>query len=136
MKKLFTLAAFLFIVAISSSALAANWVHVATGNDDIVGSIDLYVDKDSIKYGMHSESFQFSRSDGFSANIKVIGELTEIGRVGFFTERDKKYWVTLDDIDDSGNVVNADNHRDENCYYNVAEGYWITIYEYVQSNLP
>ena len=70
MKKLFTLAAFVFVVTISSSALAANWVEVCS-----MYGVNIFVDKNSIKRGVYSELYKVSRSDGFSAIVKADGQM-------------------------------------------------------------
>ena len=143
MKKLFTFVVFLFIVAISSSALATNWAEVCTAKGYIV-----YVDKDSIRHGIYSKQFRESRNDGFSAHVKVVEEKSGkkhfIYLMGFWIDKDffaketARYYAHLDELDENGNplpsqytpmlqVCRVDDDTD---------GVAPILYNYIEKNLP
>ncbi|MBQ6296566.1 MAG: hypothetical protein IJK81_02605 [Selenomonadaceae bacterium] len=127
MKKLFTLAAFLFIIAISSSALAANWVRVAR-NDDYGGKtyVDYYVDKDSIRRATNSK---FSQPNAVLAVVKQISNKGHVKEniMGFWREDGKKYFAyPTSYLDGSDGVYN-------NMEVNRS---WSIVWDYVYNNLP
>ena len=125
MKKLFTLAAFFFVVAISSSALAANWVLVAT-HDNYGGTpIDLYVDKDSIR---RSTNPKFSQPDGVLAVVKqASNNRSEAGILGFWSKDGKKYFDYLTYyLNGSSDIYNG----------MVVDDAWEIVWDYVHNNLP
>ena len=139
MKKFFTLAAFIFAVMISSSALAATWTEIET---DEKGT-KVYVDKSSIKRGVHSAALNVDRSDGFSANIKlefIISDketFTIINTMGFFEDNGLKKKCYINEIDENGNPVQNPSIKPEVSAADGSDGrIWPTVYEYIQKNLP
>ena len=104
MKKIFTLAAFVFAVMISSSALAADWVKVQSENSDDF-DVACYVDKNSIRHGINAKKYNFSRSDGFTVLIKDEVKTKKPNPVimywltGFFEENGKIKYCILDIMD-------------------------------------
>lgn len=128
MKKLFMLATLLFTVTISSTTLAANWVHVATSKDEYL-PINLYVDKDSIR---RSTNPKFSYPDGVLAVVKQVSNKQTFDEgvdeiMGFWTKDGKKYFDYLTSYLDGNST----------CYNGmVARGEWGIVWDYVQSNLP
>ena len=124
MKKIFTLAAFLFVVAISSSALAANWVYVSTNYYESQ-SIKHYVDKDSIKRATNSK---FSQPNAVLAVVKQVSNTREeAGIMGFWSEDGKKYFAYVE------GYLNGSSS-----FYNgmVADDAWEMVWDYVYNNLP
>ena len=139
MKKFFTLAAFVFAVIISSSALAASWTEIDVG-DEIT---KVYVDKSSIKRGVHSKALGVDRSDGFTANIKlelIISEKEQfvmINSMGFFEENGAKKKCYLSEIDENGKPVKNSSFTPEVSAADGSDGsIWPKVYEYIQKNLP
>ncbi len=143
MKKIFTLAAFLFAVAISSSALATNWAEVCTAKGYIV-----YVDKDSIRHGIYSKQFRESRNDGFSAHVKVVEEKSGrkhfIYLMGFWIDEDffaketAKYYAHLDELDENGNPLPSQDTPMRMALRVDADtdGIAPILYDYIEKNLP
>ena len=139
MKKFFTLAAFIFAVMISSSALAATWTEIDTGES----TTKAYVDKNSIKRGVHSKALGVDRSDGFTANIKLKiifadnDEFVMINKMGFFEENGLKKKCYLKKIDENGKPVKDDSFKPEVSAADGSDGnIWPEVYEYIQKNLP
>ena len=139
MKKFFTLAAFVFAVMISSSALAATWTEIET---DEKGT-KVYVDKNSIKRGVHCAALNVDRSDGFTANIKlefIISDkemFTIINTMGFFEDNGLKKKCYINEIDENGNPVQNSSIKPEVSAADGSDGkIWPTVYEYIQKNLP
>ncbi|MBR1807427.1 MAG: hypothetical protein IJ774_13700 [Selenomonadaceae bacterium] len=143
MKKFSILAAFVFAVMISSTALAANWVLIETLNSDDVVS-KTYVDKDSIKRGIHSEKLNFSREDGFSVVVKTVFEfkdkknpLTMIMSVGLFEENGAKKYCVFEISDEKGSVTPGSSDKLEISNADGSDGtIWPAVWDYVQKNLP
>lgn len=139
MKKFFTLAAFVFAVMISSSALAATWTPIDTGDKDTT----IYVDKNSIKRGVHSKALGVDRSDGFTANIKLemifsgMDKFVMINSMGFFEENGAKKKCYLSVLDENGKPVKDDSFKPEVSAADGSDGsIWPAVYEYIQKNLP
>jgi len=139
MKKFFTLAAFLFAVMISSSALAATWTEIETGDK----TTKVYVDKSSIKRGVHCAALNVDRSDGFSANIKlefIISDketFTIINTMGFFEDNGLKKKCYISEIDESGKPVQNPSIKPEVSAADGSDGrIWPEVYEYIQKILP
>ena len=133
MKKLFTLAAFLFAVAISSSALAANWVYVTTDED---AGYDVYVDKDSIRHGIHSTKCNISRKDGFSAHIDIRDKYKQeslIFLAAFWRENEKKHMDLLEFFDENGN---SSPFRSTGTEIYESDERGLALFDYVENNLP
>ena len=138
MKKFFTLAAFLFAVMISSSALAATWTEIETDEK----TTKVYVDKSSIKRGVHCAALGVDRSDGFTANIKlefIISDketFTIINTMGFFEDNGLKKKCYINEIDENGNLVQNSSIKPEVSAADGSDGkIWPTVYEYIQKNL-
>ena len=139
MKKFFTIAAFLFAVMISSSALAANWTEIEV--DDKITKV--YVDKSSIKRGVHSAELGVDRSDGFTVNIKLemnfsgMDKFVMINTMGFFEDNGAKKKCYLCKIDENGELVKDDSFKPEVSAADGSDGeIWPKVYEYIQKNLP
>lgn len=139
MKKFFSLAAFLFAVMISSSAFAATWTEIETDEK----TTKVYVDKNSIKRGVHCAALGVDRSDGFSANIKlefIISDketFTIINTMGFFEDNGLKKKCYINEIDENGNPVQDSSIKPEVSAADGSDGkIWPTVYEYIQKNLP
>ena len=139
MKKFFTLAAFLCAVIISSSALAASWTEIDVGDKDT----KIYVDKSSIKRGVHSAALGVDRSDGFTANIKLEmilpgnDKFVMINSMGFFEDNGAKKKCYLGVIDENGKPVQDDSLKPEVSAADGSDGsIWPAVYEYLQKNLP
>ena len=76
-------------------------MYVTTDED---AGYDVYVDKDSIRHGIHSTKCNISRKDGFSAHVKVVEEKSGrkhfIYLMGFWIDEDffaketAKYYAT------------------------------------------
>ena len=139
MKKFFTLAAFVFAVMLSSSALAATWTEIHTSDTNV----KVYIDKSSIKRGVHCAALGVDRSDGFSANIKlefVISDketLAMINTMGFFEENGLKKKCYISEIDENGNPVQNSSFKPEVSPADGSDGrIWPEVYEYIQKNLP
>ena len=135
MKKFFVLAVFLFAVMISSTALAANWFLVNSGEYG-----DVYVDKDSIQY----ESTY--SPNGFRTDIKlIIKGFANAGDYEIWTHHYKEedgilYYFPefLSHYNPDGNEDNSHVDRsfwEEPSWYEIT-GYEIKVCEYVQNNLP
>ena len=143
MKKFSILAAFVFAVMISSTALAANWVVVETSNENDVVT-KTYVDKDSIKRGIHSEKLNFSREDGFSVDVKTVFEfkdkqtpLTMIMSVGLFEENGAKKYCMLEIRDEKGKITPGSSDKLEISNADGSDGtIWPIVWDYVQKNQP
>lgn len=139
MKKFFMLAAFIFAVTISSTALAADWVLLdTTGDGD--AKLNTYVDKDSIKRGIHSERYGISRDDGFSVHIKMEfpaeKSLTMINLVGFYEDNGEKFYLYLDELDANGNPAPEEPRTVEPAKADGSDGLvWPKVFDYVQKNL-
>lgn len=139
MKKFSVLAAFIFAVMISSTALAATWTKIDVGLDDT----RVYVDKSSIKRGVHSAELGVDRSDGFSANIKlefdVPGQKPFVmaNAMGFFEDNGQKKKCYISVIDENGNPVKNDQFKPEVSPADGSDGeIWPVVYDYIQKNLP
>ena len=139
MKKFFTLATFLFAVIVSSSALAATWTEIDVGDKDT----KIYVDKSSIKRGVHSAALGVDRSDGFTANIKLEmilpgnDKFVMINSMGFFEDNGAKKKCYLSVIDENGKPVKDDSFKPEVSAADGSDGsIWPAVYEYIQKNLP
>ena len=139
MKKFFTLAAFVFAVMISSSALAADWAEIETDEK----TTKVYVDKNSIKRGVHCAALNVDRSDGFTANIKLemifpgMDKFVMINSMGFFEENGAKKKCYLSVIDENGKPVKDDSFKPEVSAADGSDGsIWPAVYEYIQKNLP
>ncbi len=139
MKKFFTLAAFIFAVMISSSALAATWTEIDTSDKNT----KVYVDKSSIKRGVHCAALGVDRADGFSANIKlefIISDketFTMINTMGFFEDNGLKKKCYISEIDENGNPVQNSSIKPEVSAADGSDGeIWPEVYEYIQKNLP
>ena len=139
MKKFSVLAAFIFAVMISSSALAATWTQIEVGGDDA----KVYVDKSSIKRGVHSAELGVDRSDGFSANIKLEFDVSGkkpfvmANAMGFFEDNGVKKKCYIGVIDENGNPVKDDRFKPELSAADGSDGeIWPAVYDYIQKNLP
>ena len=141
MKKFSVLITFLVAVMISSTALAANWVVVDSSNENGVLS-SISVDKDSIKRGIESKKFNYSRSDGFSANVKIVMEVqgqpfTMIMSTGFFEENGAKKYCVFEIYEENGNLSAGTPDKIEIANADGSEGtIWPTVWAYVEKNLP
>ena len=140
MKIFSTLAAFVFAVIISSTALAATWTPIDTGGDD---GTTVYVDKSSIKRGVQCAALGLNRSDGFTANIKLqfVGPdnktFAMINTMGFFTDNGVKKKCYIDNLDENGNSVKNGSFKPEISAADGSDGeIWPKVYDYVQKNLP
>ena len=139
MKKFSVLAAFIFAVMVSSAALAANWTPIETTDDGTT----VYVDKSSIKRGVHCAELGIDRADGFSANIKLEAVMpgqkpfVMINSMGFFKDNGQKKKCYIGVVDENGNPVHDDSFKPE---VSDAEGkdgiIWPKVYDYIQKNLP
>ena len=139
MKKFSVLAAFVFAVMIASTALAATWTPIDTGGDD---GTTVYVDKSSIKRGVHCAALGLNRSDGFTANIKLqfVGPdnktFAMINTMGFFTDNGAKKKCYIAQIDENGNVVQDASFKPEISAADGTDGIiWPKVYDYIQKNL-
>ena len=139
MKKFSVFAAFVFAVMISSTALAATWTQIDTGEDGTT----VFVDKSSIKRGVHCAALGLNRSDGFTANIKIEiaipGEkpFVMINSMGFFTDNGHKKKCYIDNLDDNGNTVKNGSFKPEVSDADGNDGtIWPKVYDYIQKNLP
>ena len=139
MKKFSVLAAFIFAVMISSTALAATWTQIEVGGDDA----KVYVDKSSIKRGVHSAELGVDRADGFSANIKlefiIPGQKPFVmtNAMGFFEDNGVKKKCYIGVIDENGNPVKNDSFKPELSAADGSDGeIWPAVYDYIQKNLP
>ena len=139
MKKFSALVAFLFAVMISSTALAADWTEIDAGEKDT----KVYVDKSSIKRGVHCAALGVDRSDGFSANIKLEFIITDketfamINSMGFFEENGLKKKCYIGVIDENGNPVQDSSFTPEISSADGSDGtIWPKVYDYLQKNLP
>lgn len=137
MKKFSVLVAFLCAVMISSTALAADWVKIDTKDDSTV-----YVDKSSIVRGIQSKHYDFSRTDGCSAVIKIEfvmpdQTITMIHLVGFFEENGAKKYILLESLTENGNIEAQQLDKAEPEAADGTDGtIWPAVYDYVQKNLP
>lgn len=139
MKKFSVLAAFVFAVMISSSALAATWTLIETTED----GTEVYVDKSTIKRGVHCAELGVDRADGFSANIKlkfdVPGQKPFVmtNAMGFFEENGQKKKCYIGVIDENGNPVKDNQFKPEVSPADGTDGeIWPKVYDYIQKNLP
>lgn len=139
MKKFFTLAAFIFAVMISSSALAATWTEIDTSDK----TTKVYVDKSSIKRGVHCAALGVDRADGFSANIKLEFIISDketfmmINTMGFFEDNGLKKKCYISEIDENGNPVQNSSIKTEVSAADGSDGeIWPEVYEYIQKILP
>lgn len=141
MKKIFMLATFLCAVMISSTALAASWTPIDVGEKDS----KVFVDKSTIKRGIQSKHYNFSRADGFSAVIRIDINMSDtetislINLVGFFEENGKKKYIMLESLDENGALAPDDKQLTQVEPEN-ADGtggtIWPKVYDFVQKNLP
>ena len=137
MKKLFTLAAVLLIMAISSTALAANWVYIATLEE---AGFDVYVDKDSIRHGINSAQCNITRNDGFSAHVDIKDRYNQrslIFLAWFWRENGKKHCQFLEVYDENGNSSPYESgfpDRGTEIAENDTET--LMVFDYVENNLP
>lgn len=139
MKKFSIIAAFIFAVMISSTALATTWTEIEVG-DQIT---KVYVDKDSIKRGVQCAALKVNRTDGFSANIKLEFVISDketfamINYMGFFEDNGLKKKCYISKIDEDGNIVQDDSFKPEVSNADGSDGnIWPKVYEYIQKNLP
>jgi len=139
MKKFSVLAAFVFAVMISSSALAATWTQIDVGGNDA----KVYVDKSSIKRGVHCAELGVDRADGFSANIKLEFDIpgqkpfVMTNAMGFFEDNGQKKKCYIGVIDENGNPVKDDSFKPEVSPADGSDGeIWPKVYDYIQKNLP
>ena len=139
MKKFSIIVAFFFAVMISSTALAADWTEIDVGEKDT----KVYVDKSSIKRGVHCAALNVDRSDGFSANIKLEFIISDketfamINSMGFFEENGLKKKCYISVIDENGNPVQDPSFKPEISPADGSDGaIWPKVYEYIQKNLP
>ena len=141
MKKFSVLVAFLVAVMISSTALAANWV-VVDSSDENGTKITFSVDKDSIKRGSQFKKFNYSRPDGFSANVKMEMDiqgkpLVTIMSVGFFEENGAKKYCVFEVCDENGKPEAGTPDKIEIANADGNEGtIWPIVWDYVEKNLP
>ena len=133
MKKFSILAAFLCAVMISSTALAADWLQLDGDNNS-----KFYIDKSSIKRGIQSKHYDFSRTDGYSAIVKMEFTLpdktiTLIHLIGFFEDNGVKKFILLESLDENGNIAAQQLDKAEP---ELLDGtVWTKFYDYVQKNL-
>ncbi|MBR0261431.1 MAG: hypothetical protein IJQ85_06510 [Selenomonadaceae bacterium] len=139
MKKFSIIAAFIFAVMISSTAMATTWTEIEVG-DQIT---KLYVDKSSIKRGVQCAALNVNRADGFSANIKIEFFISDketfamINSMGFFEDNGLKKKCYINKIDEDGNIVQDDSFKPEVSNADGSDGnIWPKVYEYIQKNLP
>ena len=139
MKKFSVLAVFIFAVMISSTALAATWTLINTTED----GTEVYVDKSTIKRGVHCAELGVDRADGFSANVKIKFDLPEgksfamINSMGFFEENGQKKKCYIGVIDENGNPVKDNQFKPEVSPADGSDGViWPNVYDYIQNNLP
>lgn len=136
MKKFSVLVAFICAVMISSTALAADWVKIDTGDDSTV-----YVDKSSIIRGIQSKHYDFSRTDGCSAIVKIEFAMpdrtvTLINLVGFFEENGAKKYILLESFDENGKLSAQQLDKVEPEAADGTSGtIWPKVYDYVQKNV-
>ena len=135
MKKFSVLAAFLFVVMISSTAFAANWVKVFSDEDE-----DTYVDTNSARRGIYSDRLGIYRSDGFTVNVRHIyadDSDTAIWVIGFFTENGKRAYINyLDVLDENGNSLLVDHSRRDYSVDYIFDGTPLSaVYDYVENHL-
>ena len=138
-KKISMLAAFLFAVMISSTALAANWTEIDVGEKDT----KIYVDKNSIKRGVQFAELGVDRPDGFSANVKIEFIISDkdtcamINSMGFFEDNGLKKKCYISKLDENGNPVQDPSFTPEISNADGSDGkIWPKVYEYIQKNLP
>ena len=139
MKKFSVLAAFIFAVMISSSALAATWTLIETAED----GTEVYVDTSSIKRGVQCAELGIDRADGFTANVKLKFYLPDgksfamINSMGFFEENGQKKKCYIGVIDENGNPVKDNQFKPEVSPADGSDGViWPKVYDYIQKNLP
>ena len=139
MKKFSVLAAFIFAVMISSTALAATWTQIDVGDNDV----KVYVDTSSIKRGVHSAELGVDRADGFSANIKLEFAIPNqkpflmTNAMGFFEDNGQKKKCYISVIDENGNPVKDDQNKPEVSPADGTDGeIWPAVYDYIQKILP
>ena len=136
MKKFSMLMAFLFAVMISSTALAADWVQLDGDKDS-----KFYIDKSSIKRGIESNYFDFSRKDGYSAIVKMEfimpdQTITMIHLVGLFEDNGVKKYILLESLDANGNIEAQQSDKAEPELADGSDGtIWPKVYDYVQKNV-
>lgn len=141
MKKLSVVMAFVFAIMFSSTALAANWIVVDNDKSGEAVEITTSVDKDSIKRGIKSAQYDFSRNDGFSAivNIKISGkdidDVKLIYLVGFYEENGVRKYCFLESFDDKGKMQPKEFTKIES--YNVdSDGdVWPLVWDFIKKNL-
>ena len=139
MKNFSILVAFIFVLVISSTALAENWVYVTTDDNDY----EYYVDEDSIRYGVDSTWYDYSCPDGFSAHIKrekthSNGEFySGVVLVGFWTddETGQQRFAFLGSFDENGNPTTTESRTFTSMNVDNDEA-WIQVWNYIQNNLP
>ena len=142
MKKFSIIAAFLFAVMISSTALAADWAEVYSSAEDGFEAV-YYVDKDSITRGIQSEKHNFSRPDGFTVMIKTELKTKKPNPIimywltGFFEENGKPKYCILDGLDAEGisHMKSSDKIVIEDVDGTKGEC-WPFVYDYCKKNLP
>ena len=136
MKKISMLMAFLFAVMISSTALAADWVQLDSDNDS-----KFYIDKSSIKRGIESKHYDFSRKDGYSTIVKMEftmpdQTITMIHLVGLFEDNGVKKYILLESLDANGNLEAQQSDKAEPELADGTDGtVWPKVYDYVEKNL-
>lgn len=136
MKKFSVLVAFLCAVMISSTALAADWLQLDGNNDS-----RFYIDKSSIKRGIQSKYYDFSRTDGYSAIVKMEfivpnQTITLIDLVGFFEDNGVKKFIILESFDENGNIESQQLDKIEPENADGTSGtIWPKFYDYVQKNV-
>ncbi len=98
----------------------------------------VYVDKDSIKYGIASKNFtRYNRSDGFSAYIDLKDNKSTLFLVGFWRENGKKHCKLLDAFEGDGTPLPYEDHfPDEDTEINESDEGALALFDYVENNLP
>ena len=143
MKKFSCLMAFVFVILLSSTALAANW-EVVDKNETNGVTITTSVDKDSIKRGINSKQFKMSRKDGFSALIKIAvtsnndnHDATIINYVGFVEEKGKRCYYYMDSYDEKGKIVPDETSNPKAEAYDVDKDgeVWPKVWDFITKNL-
>ena len=133
-------AAFVFALFITSSALAANWEVVEVDDDGKIRIITS-VDKDSIRRGTDSKAFpKFSRKDGFSAIIKIEFKIkgakdAEIinNLVSFYEENGVRIYSLLDSYSATKYPQSEKDILKENV--DTDGKVWVKVWSFIQGNL-
>ena len=139
MKIFLTAAAFVFAVIISSTAWAAAWTPIDTGDE----GTKVYVDKSSIRRGVRCAALGINRADGFTANIKLEMAMpgdkpfVMINTMGFFTDNGSKKKCYIAPIDEDGKPAQDASIKPEVSDADGNDGtIWPKVYDYLQKNVP